>query len=95
MNLKKMAMVEGSAYREDRRAFAGLDESSSEAQWFLPAHQIPSSQTEPSIGNYLPAQRSDQRIVSPDSTTIINEKELKEQHNAPVIGIANISIING
>ena len=95
MNLKKMAMVEGSAYQEDRRAFASLDESGSEAQWFLPALQIPSSQTEPSIGNYLPAQRSDQRIVSPDSTTIINEKELKEQHNAPVIGIANISIING
>jgi hypothetical protein len=95
MNLKKMTTVEGSAYREDRRAFAGLDESGSEAQWFLPALQIPSSQTEPSIGNYLPAQRSDQRIVSPDSTTIINEKELKEQHNAPVIGIANISIING
>jgi hypothetical protein len=31
MNLKKMAMVEGSAYQEDRRAFASLDESGSEA----------------------------------------------------------------
>ena len=49
-------MVEGSAYREDRRSFAGLDAAGSEAQWFLPASQIPSSQTEPLIGNYLPAQ---------------------------------------
>ncbi len=46
----------------ERRAFAGLDESGSEAPWFLPALQIPSSQTVPLIGNYLPAQRSDQRI---------------------------------
>jgi hypothetical protein len=33
---KNLATVEGSAYREDRRAFAGLDASGSEAQWFLP-----------------------------------------------------------
>ena len=62
---KKLAMVEGTegiAYREDRRTFAGLDASGSEAPWFLPALQIPSSQTEPLIGNNLPAQRSDQRI---------------------------------
>ena len=59
---EKLATVEGSAYREDRRAFAGLDASGSEAPWFLPALQIPSSQTEPLIGNNLPAQPSDQRI---------------------------------
>ncbi len=62
---KKLAMVEGTegiAYREDRRTFAGLDASGSEALWFLPALQIPSSQTEPLIGNNLPAQSSDQRI---------------------------------
>ncbi len=59
---KKLATVEGSAYLEDLRAFAGLDASGSEAQWYLPALQIPSSQTEPLIGNYLPAQRSDQQI---------------------------------
>jgi hypothetical protein len=56
---KRLATVEGSAYREDRRAFAGWDAFSSEAPWFLPALQIPSSQTEPLIENYLPAQRSD------------------------------------
>ena len=54
--------TEGIAYREDRKTFAGLDASGSEAQWFLPASQIPSSQTEPLIGNYLPARGSDQRI---------------------------------
>jgi hypothetical protein len=45
MNLKKMVTAESSAYREDRRAFAGLESSGSEAQCFLPALQIPSSQT--------------------------------------------------
>ena len=59
---EKLATVEGSAYREDRRAFAGLDASGSEAPWFLPALQIPSSQTEPLIGNNLQAQRSNKRI---------------------------------
>jgi hypothetical protein len=56
--------LECSAYREDRRSSAGLNlnASGSEAQWFLPAPQIPSFQTKPLIGNYLPARRSDQRI---------------------------------
>ncbi len=36
--------MEGSAYRKDRRAFAGLDAPGSGAQWYLPAHQIPFSQ---------------------------------------------------
>jgi hypothetical protein len=68
---KKLAMVEGTegiAYREDRKTFAGLDASGSEAPWFPPSFQICSSQTEPLIGNYLPAQRS----RSADSTTIIH-----------------------
>ena len=48
-------MVEGSANREDRRAFAGLDASGSEAPWFPLVFR--SSQTEPLIGNYLPANQ--------------------------------------
>ena len=44
------------AYREGRRTFAGLDASGSEAPWFPLVFR--SSQTEPLIGNYLPAQRS-------------------------------------